>query len=349
MRNILPIENGLIDVYNGYACTTGICIQHPAGIEWLVQNYVNYMVTYNESFDYVIFDYFYEDTIYNTAINFFQPENRVLFPYSCYSVPMDEISDIIRFIKRAIDSGYYICLFVNFKNLSQYSWETDFIHDIFIYGYDDEKELIYATGYKIGEKYRKMKHTFEEISLAYENTKIDFHTADEFDTKRISFFKYKENFRYNFRIDKFIRSLKEYLNFSDNSKAVQRTVCFNRNISEQTIYGIKGINVMIRYLKSIKRKDFIDYRQMYFLYNHKVNMQYKIHFLIEKGYLKTSSIAEKYDTVVKASKICLSLTLKYSITKKEELIEKIIFYLETVYRKEIEIFTELVDFLEMQC
>ena len=65
MAVILEFEKGLVDVYNGYACTTAMCSNNLEGKKWFVQNYMNYIARYNETFDYIIFDYFYSDYTYN--------------------------------------------------------------------------------------------------------------------------------------------------------------------------------------------------------------------------------------------------------------------------------------------
>ncbi len=343
MKKVLDLQECIVDVYNGYACTTSIILENNAGRNWFVQNYLNYMVSYNEDYDYVIFDYFYSDTFFNTAINCFQPENMVSFPYSCYSVPATEVNDIIGFVKELINREFYICLFVNCKYLSKYHETEDFIHDIFIYGYDDEKEIVYSTGYIGGQKYTKLEHTFGELVKAYGTMNVKSVVHSRFDTNRITFFKYKDNFKYQFNINKFICSLKEYLNLDDGCENIKREVYLDTTFKTKTAYGIEGIKVLIEYLKTIDTKKFLDIRQIYFLYNHKKNMKYKLQFLYDTQYLVDNKIINEYEEVIKTANICLNIAIKYSLVKKEKLINNMIIQLKKMYSIEYFILEYLIE------
>lgn len=80
MLKILNVQDSIVDVFNGYACTISIIIDKPEGEKWFVQNYLNYMTTYNSDYSQVVSDYFYSDFTYNSAINFYQPENIINLP-----------------------------------------------------------------------------------------------------------------------------------------------------------------------------------------------------------------------------------------------------------------------------
>ena len=270
MAVILEFEKGLVDVYNGYACTTAMCSNNLEGKKWFVQNYMNYIARYNETFDYIIFDYFYSDYTYNSAINFFQPENIVDFPYGCYSAHISEIDNILEFIQKKIDTGFFVCMFVNLKYLNAYKQNEDLIHDIFIYGYDNENHLIYSAGYINGLNYSKCTYSYEELIHSFQNANVESSTHNHFDTKRISYFKYRNDFKYEFSILRFISSLKEYLNISNYYQERNRLLCRNYRIKEKIVYGIESINILIRFFENFTIGKKIDFRQIYFLYNHKV-------------------------------------------------------------------------------
>lgn len=347
MVKILEFQKGLVDVYNGYACTTSICMNNPEGKKWLVQNYLNYITRYNDSFDYVTSDYFYSDITYNSAINCFQPENIANFPYTCYSVPVSEVCDIIEFIQKKINEGFYLCMFVNLKYLDVYSQNEDLIHDIFIYGYDDDKQLIYSTGYIRGEKYSILTHSYTEIILSYKNLNVNSPDHSYFDTKRISYFKYRENFKYDFNITNFVDTLKDYLNTTTFYKGEKRLLCWNSYRSDENIvYGIEGIKVLICFLKNLAKEKYLDLRQIYFLYNHKINIRYKIEYLIDANYIDDITALDAYQDIVKLSEKCLNVLIKYSFREKNEYIKNAITYLEEIYAKEKDTLSKLVRILE---
>lgn len=350
MLKILNIQDSIVDVFNGYACTISIIIDKPEGEKWFVQNYLNYMTTYNSDYSQVVSDYFYSDFTYNSAINFYQPENIINLPYDCYSASILEVQDIIKFMKEKINMGFYLCFFVNLKYLESYNQKEDFIHDIFVYGYDDEKEIVYATGYNHNGKYSFFEHKYNEIVMAYENCNVSSFNHDYFDTKKISYFRYRTDFKYDFNLKNFIVTLKEYLNIYNYETYVRRFICRTEEKSSwKTAYGIGSIKVLIEYFKNLNDRKKLDLRQIYFLYNHKVNMEFKIKYLLKNKYLVDESILEQYREIIQISKICLNLSIKYSLKGDIECLHKIIAFLEELYKKEKDTLSKLVKALEKFC
>ena len=349
MRLVLNIQNSVVDVFNGYACTTSICIDKTDGRKWFVQNYLNYLTIYNENYDFSISDYFYSDYTYNCAINFFQPENIMNFPYITYSVPCSMVKDIVAFIRDRIIDGYYVCLFVNLRYIKQYNKNSDVIHDVFIYGFDDEKRLMYATGYVNGQKYSQINYTYEEIEKAYQSLNVDSPAHINFDTKRISFFKYRENFKYDFSVAKFINDLKEYLNIIESPSINTRRLCYGRDYSEDLVaYGNKGITVLKEYIKKciLSKKEYVDMRQVYFLLNHKINMKYKMEYLLEEGAIHDNSFVLEYDKIISLAKKGMNLMIKFYLTKDKTYLENLIEHLDRIYDKEKEVLNKLIKCLE---
>lgn len=347
MAAILEFQKGIIDVYNGYACTTGVCSNNLEGKKWLVQNYLNYIARYNDRFDYVTFDYFYSDFTFNSSINFFQPENIVNLPYNCYSTHISEICNIIEFIQKKIDTGFFICMFVNIKYLHIYCLKEDLLHDIFIYGYDDEKQLIYSAGYVNGKGYSMHTHTYDELIHSFKNINVNSPTHNHFDTKRISYFKYRKDFTYDFSILNFTNALKEYLNISTHYQGMRRLLCRNLyNDDERIVYGIESISILVHFFENLSKDKNIDLRQIYFLYNHKINMRYKIKYLVEAKYIDDNTILDEYSKIVYISQKCLNLSIKYNLKSKEEYLKVIILYLRKIYIKESETLIKLIGLLE---
>lgn len=343
MVNILEYQKGLIDVYNGYACTTSFCKKNEEAEKWFIQNYINYITRYNDKYEYIFSDYFYSDFTYNSAINFFQPENIVNLPYVCYSIPNSEVDNIISFIHEKINEGFYLCLFVNLKYLDIYCQKDDLIHDIFVYGYDDERQIIYSTGYTNGKKYSNLIHSYDEMILAYKNVIVDCPEHRQFDTKRISFFKPRKNFVYHFSTLDFAEKLKEYLNMEISYQKRKRLLCPNNDrLDEKVAYGINGIKVLIHFFEKVTGSNQIDLRQLYFFYNHKVNMRYKIRYFIENGYIDDFSLLEEYDRIVDFAQRCLDISIKYKMKQNDLFLKKIVFYLKKIYENEYILFEKLV-------
>lgn len=67
------------------------------------------------------------------------------------------------------------------------------------------------------------------------------------------------------------------------------------------------------------------------------------------SYLVDESILEQYKEIIQISKICLNLSIKYSLKGDIECSNKIIAFLEELYKKEKHTLSKLVEILEKLC
>ena len=75
------------------------------------------------------------------------------------------------------------------------------------------------------------------------------------------------------------------------------------------------------FLKNLAKEKYLDLRQIYFLYNHKINIRYKIEYLIDANYIDDITALDAYQDIVKLSEKCLNVLIKYSFREKNEYIK----------------------------
>lgn len=81
-------------------------------------------------------------------------------------------SDFTSFCRDMILEESCVFTFVNFKYIPKYDCEIDYLHPIFISGFDDEEQVFYVSDF-FGLEYRKEKVSYQNLEKSYINVKIE--------------------------------------------------------------------------------------------------------------------------------------------------------------------------------
>jgi hypothetical protein len=356
MKKILPLNNPVIDVFGGYACTNSIYMDQPKGISWFVQNYINYVVLYDNEYRFVCSDYMNIDSLYFNSVTCFQLEGIVNVPIKTYSIPKDQIEegDIIRYVKKQIDLGYYVCLFVNLQEIKKYNYEYPGNHDIFIYGYDDEEQVVYATGYVGNSPYQTLKHSYDEVMKAFHSLDDTINYNHEvicnYDTEKVTIMRYNENFVFKFSKEQLIKDLEYYINLKEYSMSFTPKINrYSLNYNTSTVYGNKHYDILEKHLECIANyHQYIDFRQFYFVLQHKQIMLYRLHYLSENSYLTEHKFIEGFEEIVHLCKRLLNMVMKYNaimdvaMGNNKTLLQKMVEMLKEIKTKEENLLLEVI-------
>ena len=149
--------NPIVKTYNHHAFGIGIVTSIPQGINWVYNNYI--ILSYYRGGGVFTFD-FYMDYIYCQPI----------FDREHLSDEMMAIMkwDAIDFIKEAINCNKYVVTCVNEYYIPDREayMSCRFVHNLIIYGYDDNKKIFYIAGYNDKNKYVTQEVSFKNIKLA---------------------------------------------------------------------------------------------------------------------------------------------------------------------------------------
>jgi hypothetical protein len=264
--------------------------------------------------------------------------------------------DIIDFIKTCINRNMYLFFDIDMYYISAYqiNYKKNHVpHEIFIYGYDDEKKIFYM-GDNTALKYNQDQITYDELLLStsslldiYEN-KVEgvlWHTYRE---KSVFMIEVKKNVERNgldpifnqdvFDINskKIINDLKEYLLLEGYAEGYQ--------YSNYYVYGIDCYEELEKFVDyAIQTNDVVDQRAFYSFIEHKKLM------LLRMQYMSTAyeldELIEKYGCLLKDFNIMMNVVLKANVTKQRVLWERVLVKLKKYKNEEIQLLHNFINIL----
>lgn len=181
MKNILPVHDPLLKFSPCYAAAFSIIDICDENLAWLINNYGGLFIceepTAPESLQ-LSGDICAVDMIYHGHIMYHEYsglKTHSLDRVFCHMF----FSDFMSFVKKMIDNQKYIFTFINEKYISAYDQKIDFPHPIFIYGYDNELELAYASDF-FGEVYKRMSIPFVELTQSFDKLKPEYFIHEDY-------------------------------------------------------------------------------------------------------------------------------------------------------------------------
>lgn len=343
----LPVTKPLITSWQWHATLFSILSDDENAKKWIFSNYVQ-LRCYN------IQEIFTGDEMLLTDM---MPGSSSLkqCPYLVFSALTKQqiesyCGSVIDFIIKTIDLGGYVYgVFDEAKILCDAEVDYKFPHELFIYGYNREKEYFYVGDFTFKDHYSHNTVSFEDIERGYEviTASEDHVFKDDYKGGRGLYviMKNTEKVTYNLDIEYIKDSLREYLNSQDSKKHFRMM----RNTFDDTTYGIK---VYDKALKQIDRQlhleepDF-DIRALHVMYDHKVLMYERIKYLMNNGYLKfNQQTLDEYATVVTNMLTARNLLVRISITGEIEAASRFKTYLDAAKEKEIGILFKVLAELE---
>ncbi len=213
-------------------------------------------------------------------------------------------ANVIDTYRAFLDNEQYIYDFVDESYISSFGYRNHYIHDLMIYGYNDEQQVFHVYSYH-GPKLTEYDIPYEEYALAYDSG----HQENQY--HYTSLYKKKED-EYRIDIDKIGNYLLDYLEGINT---------YNReNLHEVALYKPQfGINIYneIKYMIAYERerRTHIDMPGMYCIYDHKRLMKERVVYLDQHTDLKCPiKLQKQFQTVERAGQLFAMLALKLDQT-----------------------------------
>lgn len=207
----------------------------------------------------------------------------------------------INAVENQINNDRYVYLCVNEKyipNRPHYN-KNNYLHDIYIYGYDNDNENFLTAGYNLSGHFSQQKISYESVFLAQKNKLL----------KNIFFaFSIIDDFKYN----------------SVNVKKVKIQI-FRHFFSINACYGIKIYDWTIKHYKSHKTIDFT-YPSLICEHISIINNLNVLGYNIDCKHL------------IELSDKLMNLTIKYNLTFDENIINNLISLINQIKAEEIVVF-----------
>ena len=230
---------------------------------------------------------------------------------------------LINDIKKILSNNYAVAINVDRDFIPLIKNAYHFIHSVYIYGYDDEKQEFTISDF-VSES-----GSFTLTTIPYKNLQESLDSMNETDyTVKYSsnkFFIYlydAHDFHYVFDIKKLCHELGDYYN-CENTMDVNCYEVYNlyKTKDNNVMWGIDVYNWLSEYLSEFK--DSIDYHSIYVLLDHKKSMLLRIDYLesihLLKDYL---TLKQGYNELLNKIKVLLNLSIKYNLTRDKKIVDK---------------------------
>ena len=315
--------------------TTYHHLTHPLGIvggnlpdksvwfPWLCNKYINccYTVGPQKRFWlYTVDPFFIHEGIIESLEFKMRPEKYQSFLNLNINIFTEQIKNILL-------SGSYIHGMHNERYVGATSsyGKRDFSHDYLLFGFSDELGGFYAAGYAANGRYQEYEIPYHE----YYNS--IFQVACEPLLFRVLRFNQKKP-SYNPNYSVIIRDINHYLN----------STAYNSNKEVEEIYGLSAWDKLSEY---ISQTDKIDIRFTKIFMEHHKLMNLRLKYFAEQGIIDTQTF-KSYLPVKECSEIVYLSSIKYNITRRENIKNDIVLRIRKVIESDKEILPKVVQQIE---
>ncbi|MBO4347268.1 MAG: hypothetical protein J5840_06490 [Lachnospiraceae bacterium] len=302
MNNVLKMSTPIISSFPVYGDLFSILEQNDFVKSWMCNNFIQL-----KHVEPVIFFDSYRSIIYNCPHVATSCITRDLLRKCWYG-------DFNKLIKQMIDSERYVFLNADRKYIQSFKTQKSKEHELFIYGYDDSREVYYCADNVDGGKYTTFTAPMAEVEQAYWNVK-----ENNFDSALhcISVIKSpaENNWFEWIRMDHIYELFSAYaesrpvLNFAERYVVEASGFCLHQ-------YAIDKIT---------PEREYLDWRDFSIIHEHKKMMVFRLEFIGET--LSTDDFKEYlevYKDLEKRYKIILFMMIKYNMNHDKKLIPQII-------------------------
>ena len=242
--------------------------------------------------------------------------------------------DALCFVKEKIDEDKYIGITIIMDKISNYPVSGS--HNLFIYGYDDTKEVLYCA-----DHFQEGLFSFEEVSHSEFLNSVHYPFEDELNWGALEgvclFSKIERTHEkiYDLSIYKIVHDLKMYL--------YQESIIGKRD--DYFIFGINCYDSLIDYYKLLAENAHeTDLKAMHTQREHKKLMLLRIEFLM-KEYPQLEIFYDPFKELLSELDLMVGWTLKYLFNGKVSFLDKCIDKLAIVKSTEEELIEKLIEAL----
>ncbi|MFR2755407.1 MAG: hypothetical protein ACLTC0_07430 [Eisenbergiella massiliensis] len=327
MEKRISVGEPFVNCYSKFGAITSILDTDSNARVWGYHNYLILMYMRGENNKLFWMD------LRSDIKTIWEPEWKIcpfLEGYQIETSKIAEHSTFVNFIKEKVDNGFCIYLDLCVDYISAYNVKCDRQHDLLILGYNQERHYAICRDY-FGTKYVERNIPFDELE-------------NSFNIKLMSEERKDYNFLLKLKSNKLtVTDYKLYI-----SKLLEPVKFFSvepgTDNNFQFIFGIETYKYLFDDYRK-KNLDLSDLRPIYVIKNH-------ILLLMRLSEFYQSPFNELLSEIYEIIKIICNYTIKYKVTEKHTILEKIISLSELLYRKEKEYLSNILvineKYLDMQ-
>lgn len=320
----LPITTPKIIGFLHHAYPLAIVGNHEDYHPWFYNNFIQLFCN---------LDYFEKNN--DHFIDFYFP-NDPLYSYPCvepYAIKPEYLStnlDIVDQVVKAIDQNCYVYTHVDeyyIPNRNSHN-KRNFTHNILVFGY--EKNQFKVIGFDENQNFSQTKVSFAEFDVAYKHSIYPLTILYKYNPYNIP----------KLNITSISRSLKDYV-YSLNS------VQGNSYLPKNPIFGIGIYDYLSKYIDILKKNEILlDIRPLHILWEHKVCMSERIHYLQNNSHIKNDSILKRYKEIEQLAHTQRNNLIKYGLSKNVDTLNIIQSSINKLKLKEESLYTETIQELD---
>lgn len=270
--------------------------------EWMMEEFINTCITKEGTFD----------NFYNWRRWFNCPFiDKFVLPRNARSLVVRE--NVVEFFLDLLNHGFYIyTVFLNTKYLSAYRSNKNDNHNLFIYGYNLEKNFFYSCDF-YDTVFGHKQLDFKQVQLAYDHYD-DVNGSSEYGNTLGIKIKKSGSVKYEFNKEVFNTKIVNYLN-STNLLEITGNKEFDeeKNKYVDEIFGIKIFHHLIDLYKT---NSYFSFRPLNLLYTKSLIMKYRLLFLFQKNYISKKiymELLEMCEQLIQKSKAIRNSFIKMNL------------------------------------
>lgn len=345
----LPYAYPKIKTYPYFTSLLAILDAHHKANEWIYNNYILLWMFKDVHFK----DYWVDFKFGNEEVqaNFCKCIEKKI-------VEREEVSDKYMSIAEAfiayMNQGYYILVSADVYYIEEW-WNKNeqkkhFRHQICIHGYNKENETFTISDFMANHEYTTIDIDFNTMMLAYDN--YDNYTPFEDFGKDIWLLSVNANIEEKIDIQRIKGLISDFLNSSD-------TYIINHiqteNKEDKYVFGLEVFRELIKCVEEVRQKDmdYLDRRPFHLIVEfNKIMLNRMKHIIsmypqIEKKYY--DNIYELICGLIEESEELLLLDLKYNVSGKKSILDKIIAKINKIIINEKNMLESVNVYLEIIC
>lgn len=336
MRTVLPLGEPPIIGYQHHAFPLSISSLHPLFKEWFYSNYIQ-LVSFDNAGSNTLDYNFYEFQRLNAKSPF-------LGDMYIHKSMLSRYADLLQFTMDALDDGQYIITFVNefYVPNRRFYKKNDFIHDILIYGYDSERQVLHTAGFNENFSYGRSEIGFKDFLPAF--TRF----ADSKDrmikwADGMHLYQLKPDNRFSFDPALVAELLEDYL---DSRNTSNRFRMYQSPVNHT--FGLATYDHAVRYLETLDGEP-VDMRIFHIMYEHKKVMAARFRYMAEeKGFALGVKAAKEYSALEEMALTNRNLSLKMLLKNDRKLLGGLKGNLRELQEEERKVLARLVPELKRQ-
>lgn len=300
-KNVLKLGDPVISTYTSYGTLTSV--MHKDLWPWIFNNFIQIRYAHG----WGIFSFDSHQFLLSTCpgISFYNLPQEIVI--SKWGTSLKQV------ITEAIDMGYYLYIYADryYLACTDYYQKEHLMHELLVYGYDLDQNLIYIADNLDDGKFIQTVCSLDELEKGYWTMSNEYSFWTE-----VRFLKPIQNINYAIHVEQIITAMENYLNSSETYDLVR---------DQKYDFGMQAIQRIFTDIEQAALVgEALDSRVFHLLYEHKLLMELRLSYLMEKSIIDRDETFMELSNILKQDYFKLrNIVLKYNITRDASTLNKI--------------------------